>query len=238
MLAGDPSSKRGGGALLGDKTRMSELARNPRAFIRPSPAGATLGGVARRSREAMLACEAAGFDVVMVETVGVGQDEVDIAKAAHTIVVVSAPGLGDEVQAIKAGVLEIADIHVVSKADKSDAQETASNLQSMLNVGLSGKNRFGWQVVVLLSSAQKGDGIAELAASIDKHFQHLQDTGELSLRRRRILETRIVKTVEDTVRSRITADCEQQLGALLDRAETRDIGPQEAAQQLIQNLKI
>ena len=91
---------------------------------------------------------------------------------------------------------------------------------------------------MLLSSAQKGDGITELAASIDKHFQHLQDTGELSLRRRRILETRIVKTVEDTVRSRITADCEQQLDALLDRAETRDIGPQEAAQQLIQNLKI
>ena len=134
--------------------------------------------------------------------------------------------------------LEIADIHVVSKADKSDAQETASNLQSMLALGLSGKNRFGWQVVVLLSSAQKGDGIAELAARIDKHFQHLQETGELSLRRRRILETRIVKTVEDTVRSRITADCEQQLDALLDRAETRDIGPQEAAQQLIQNLKI
>ena len=238
IIAVDPSSLFSGGAILGDCVRMGDLATDDGTFVRSMATCGALGGLARTSLDTVDILDAAGFDVVMVETVGIGQDEVDIAEAAHTIVVVSAPGLGDEVQAIKAGVLEIADIHVVSKADKSDAQETASNLQSMLALGLSGKNRFGWQVVVLLSSAQKGDGIAELAASIDKHFQHLQDTGELSLRRRRILETRIVKTVEDTVRSRITADCEQELDALLDRAETRDIGPQEAAQQLIQNLKI
>jgi len=238
IVAVDPSSPFSGGAILGDRVRMGDLATDDGTFVRSMATCGALGGLARASLDTVDILDAAGFEVVMVETVGIGQDEVDIAEAAHTVVVVSAPGLGDEVQAIKAGVLEIADIHVVSKADKSDSHEVAANLQSMLGLGLNGKDRSGWQVVVLLTSAQENFGIAELAARIDEHFQHLKDTGEFSHRRRRILETRIVKTVEDIVRSRIIADREQHLDALLDRAESGDIDPQDAVQQLIQNLKI
>jgi LAO/AO transport system kinase len=136
IVAVDPSSPYSGGAILGDRIRMGELAGDPGVYVRSMATRGALGGLARGTLEAVDVLDAAGFDIVMIETVGVGQDEVDVARAAHTTVVVSAPGLGDDIQAIKAGILEIADIHVVSKCDRPDASRTIADLKNMLALGL------------------------------------------------------------------------------------------------------
>ena len=137
IVAVDPSSPFSGGAILGDRIRMSELGGDPGVFVRSMATRGALGGLASGTLEAVDVLDAAGFDMVVIETVGVGQDEVDVARAAHTTVVVSAPGLGDDIQAIKAGILEIADIHAVSKCDRSDANKTIADLKTMLALGLA-----------------------------------------------------------------------------------------------------
>ena len=137
IVAVDPSSPFSGGSILGDRIRMSELGGDPGVFVRSMATRGALGGLAKGTLEAVDVLDAAGFDLVLIETVGVGQDEVDVARAAHTTVVVSAPGLGDDIQAIKAGILEIADIHVVSKCDKPDANRTIVDLKTMLALGLT-----------------------------------------------------------------------------------------------------
>jgi LAO/AO transport system kinase len=160
VLAVDPSSARSGGSILGDKTRMEELTRSPRAFVRPSPTSGTLGGVARRTREAMLLCEAAGFDVVLVETVGVGQSEVRVAAMVDLFLVLVAPGAGDELQGLKRGIMELADLVVVNKSDgdlATTAGVTASDYQNALHLL---RPRIGtWSPRVLQCSALLGEGI-------------------------------------------------------------------------------
>ena len=143
IVAVDPSSPFSGGAILGDRIRMGDLSGDRGVFVRSMATRGALGGLARGTLEAVDVLDAARFDMVMIETVGVGQDEVDVARAAHTTVVVSAPGLGDDIQAIKAGILEIADIHVVSKSDKPDANRTIADLKSMLALGLANMDRKG-----------------------------------------------------------------------------------------------
>ncbi len=163
VLAIDPSSKRGGGSILGDKTRMEELSRHRGAFIRPSPAGATLGGVARRTREAMLLAEAAGFDTVIVETVGVGQSETAVADMVDMFIVLLLPAGGDDLQGIKRGVIELADLIVVNKADgdlKATARRSASTTSMRLRMLRS--PTAGWTPEVTTSSAQTGEGVAEI----------------------------------------------------------------------------
>jgi LAO/AO transport system kinase len=178
VLAVDPSSKRGGGALLGDKTRMSELARNPSAFIRPSPAGDTLGGVARRTREAMLACEAAGFDVVMVETVGVGQSETAVADMVDVFLLLLAPGGGDELQGLKKGIVELADILVVNKADGALADSAARMRAEYTGaLGLLRPADARWSPVVLSCSALENRGMAEVWTAIADYRQALGPDG-------------------------------------------------------------
>jgi LAO/AO transport system kinase len=179
VLAVDPSSKRGGGSLLGDKTRMSELAKNPNAFIRPSPAGDTLGGVARRTREAMLACEAAGFDVVMVETVGVGQSETAVADMVDVFLLLLAPGGGDELQGLKKGIVELADILVVNKADGAMV-DSAARIQAEYAgaLGLLRPTDARWTPKVLACSALENRGMAEVWQAIDDYRHALgQDDG-------------------------------------------------------------
>ncbi|MEE2981075.1 MAG: methylmalonyl Co-A mutase-associated GTPase MeaB [Pseudomonadota bacterium] len=184
VLAVDPSSKRGGGALLGDKTRMSELARNPRAFIRPSPAGATLGGVARRSREAMLACEAAGFDVVVVETVGVGQSETAVADMVDVFLLLLAPGGGDELQGLKKGIVELADILVVNKADGAMADGAARMRAEYTGaLGLLRPADARWTPKVLTCSALEGNGMAEVWQAITDYRQALGRDDGIAARR-------------------------------------------------------
>jgi GTPase len=163
VLAVDPSSTRSGGSILGDKTRMEQLTRSPDAFVRPSPTGGTLGGVARRTREAMLLCEAAGFDVVLVETVGVGQSEVKVAGMVDLFLVLVAPGGGDELQGLKRGIMELADLVVVNKADGALAEtaaHTAADYAAALH--LVRPRLTGWTPRVLTCSALTGTGIPEV----------------------------------------------------------------------------
>ena len=188
VLAIDPSSKRGGGSILGDKTRMEELSRNERAFIRPSPAGATLGGVARRTREAMLLVEAAGFDTVIVETVGVGQSETAVADMVDMFIVLLLPAGGDDLQGIKRGVIELADLIVVNKADgdlEATARRPAADYQHALRMLRSPTE--GWTPEVTTSSALSGAGVAEVWDVIGRFRAAV---GERGIARRRAEQAR------------------------------------------------
>jgi len=233
IVAIDPSSPFSGGAILGDRIRMADLTGDPGVFIRSMATRGELGGLARASLDVADILDAAGYDVVLIETVGVGQDEVDIVQAAHTVIVVSAPGLGDEVQAIKAGVLEIADIHVVSKCDRPDALHTVVNLKSMLKLGAIGSGLSTWKTPVVRTSAQNSEGIGELVDTIDAHGKHLVDTGEMEGRRRKILEMRIVKAAEDIVRERLLGKGRDKLDRLIDRSLAQQIDPYTAAATLL-----
>ncbi len=231
IVAVDPTSPYSGGAILGDRIRMAELAGDDGVFIRSLATRGALGGLAPAALDTVDVLDAAGFDIVMVETVGVGQDEVDIARAAHTVVVVSAPGLGDGIQAIKAGVLEIADIHVVSKCDRDDSSRAYADLKGMLQLGGPTRERFGWEVPVARTSAETGDGIDELAEIIVTHRRHLETSGEIDQRRRQITETRIVKTAEELLRRRLLAG--ETLKAAVDAVINGETDPRQAARGLL-----
>jgi LAO/AO transport system kinase len=184
VLAVDPSSKRGGGSILGDKTRMERLANAPEAFIRPSPAGGTLGGVARRTREAMLVAEAAGFDVVIVETVGVGQSETAVADMVDMFVLLLAPGGGDELQGLKRGIVELADLVAVNKADGellAAANRAAADYRRALQLIMPASP--DWRVPVLQCSALTGEGIAEIWQAVERYRKALGASGALAARR-------------------------------------------------------
>jgi LAO/AO transport system kinase len=184
VLAVDPSSPRGGGAILGDKTRMGELTRRDEAFVRPSPTGGTLGGVTRRTREALLLCEAAGFDVVVVETVGVGQSEVAVDGMVDCFCLLIAPGGGDELQGIKRGIMELADVVVVNKADgdlEPLARATATDYASALHL-LRPKHP-SWTARVVVCSAHEGTGVADVWAAVAEHHDALAAAGDLATRR-------------------------------------------------------
>ena len=187
VLAVDPSSRLGGGSLLADKTRMSDLARDPNAFIRPSPAGETLGGVARRTREAIIICEAAGFDVVMVETVGVGQSETAVSDMVDLFLLMLAPGGGDELQGLKKGIVELADLIVVNKADgalASDARRVVADYASAQALLQPRNSR--WMPRVLPCSALNGDGIEDnWKAVLDHRVAMGDDLGEKRARQAR-----------------------------------------------------
>jgi LAO/AO transport system ATPase len=238
IVAVDPSSPFSGGAILGDRIRMLELSGDEGVFIRSLATRGALGGLARACHDVVDILDAAGFDVVLIETVGVGQDEVDIVQAAHTVVVVSAPGLGDHVQAIKAGVLEIADVHVVSKCDRADAPETVANLRAMLRLGaMTGGQRTDWQVPVLATSAQAREGIGDLIDGIAAHRTHLNETGEIAERRRRILEMRVLKSAEELIRNRLLRQGRVRLDALLDEVMDGELDPFSAACQLLESIE-
>jgi GTPase len=184
VLAVDPSSKRGGGSLLGDKTRMAELARREDCFIRPSPAGTTLGGVARRTREAILLCEAAGFDLVIVETVGVGQSETAVADMVDMFLLLLAPGAGDELQGLKKGIVELADLILVNKADgdlKDAAMRAVAEYRHALHLLRPGSAH--WTTEVHGISALTGQGIAEVRALVERHRAAMTASGERIRRR-------------------------------------------------------
>jgi LAO/AO transport system kinase len=184
VLAIDPSSVRSGGSILGDKTRMEELSRNSAAFIRPSPSGGTLGGVARRTREAMLVCEAAGYDVVIIETVGVGQSETAVAAMVDMFLLLLSPGGGDELQGIKRGIMELADMVVVNKADgdlKPVAGRVAAEYKGAL--GLMRPSTPFWLPEVLICSSLEKTGMAEILEAILRHRQAFEEADALAERR-------------------------------------------------------
>ncbi len=184
VLAVDPSSRRTGGSILADKTRMAHLANDANAFIRPSPSSGTLGGVAAKTRETMLLCEAAGYDVVLVETVGVGQSEIAVSDMTDFFLVLALPGAGDELQALKKGVVELADMIAVNKADGDNlprAKLAASQYGAALHILLPRSPN--WSPPVITCSALKGDGIEALWQHVLDHRQRLTASGELAARR-------------------------------------------------------
>ncbi len=236
IVAIDPSSPFSGGAILGDRIRMQDLAGDPGVFVRSMATRGALGGLARGTLEAVDVLDAAGFDVVVIETVGVGQDEVDVARAAHTTVVVSAPGLGDDIQAIKAGILEIADVHVVSKCDRPEADRTVADLKTMLTLDLATARRAGWRPPVLAVSALRDEGIGALREAIDRHRSALVAEGVLDERRREIARRRLMKAAEDVLRERFARDEARRIPALLGALVERRTSPRTAALALIQSL--
>jgi LAO/AO transport system kinase len=184
VLAVDPTSQRTGGSILGDKTRMAALAANPGAFIRPSPAGNTLGGVARRTRESILLCEAAGYDIIIVETVGIGQSETAVADMVDFFLVLMLPGAGDELQGIKKGVLEIADMIAVNKADGDNAgKATAAAAEYSAAFHILTPQSTNWAPPVLTVSGLKNEGLDTLWQEIQRHRHTLSETGEFAARR-------------------------------------------------------
>jgi LAO/AO transport system kinase len=184
IVAVDPSSPFTGGALLGDRVRMRDLAGDPGIFIRSMATRGSLGGLARATSDAVKVLDAVGFSVVLVETVGAGQAEVDIARTAHTTVVVEAPGLGDEVQALKAGLLEIADVLVVNKADRPGAAQAARVLEMVIgrNASHEGVGEDGWRPPILQAIALDGTGVPEVLEAVAAHREHLHASGLWAIR--------------------------------------------------------
>ena len=184
VLAVDPSSVRTGGSILGDKTRMARLAADANAFIRPSPAAGTFGGVAAKTRETMLICEAAGFDVILVETVGIGQSETAVADMTDFFLALMLPGAGDELQALKKGLVELADMIAVNKADGDNIQRAnlaAADYRAALNILTP--HSATWSPPVLTYSAQTGNGIPQLWSQVLAHKEKMTASGELAARR-------------------------------------------------------
>jgi LAO/AO transport system kinase len=234
IVAVDPSSPYSGGSIMGDRIRMSELGSDEGVFIRSMATRGAQGGIARATLDAVDILDAAGFGYVLIETIGVGQDEVEIAQASHTTVVVSAPGLGDEIQAIKAGILEIADIHVVSKCDRPDANRTISDLKAMLGLGMSADaSNNSWQAPVVATSSLNGTGFEELITKLDEHKKYLGNSGTGELRKRRIAEFRVLKTAEELLWQRFAESLAGRISGITDELVRRRISPYGAAEELL-----
>jgi LAO/AO transport system kinase len=235
VLAVDPSSPLSGGSILGDKSRMGRLAAHPRAFIRPSPTSLTLGGVARRTREAMLLCEAAGYDVVLVETVGVGQSEILVADMVDTFLVLVLAGGGDELQGIKKGILELADVVAVTKADGdliAAARTTCAEYAAALRyvpAPTTGPRR------AVAVSARTGAGLAELRGLLEAHRAGLAASGELATRRRRQLGRWTETLAEEYLLRGFRGDAAvQELRARIEpELEAGSLDPAAAARRLL-----
>ncbi len=180
IIAVDPTSPFTGGALLGDRIRMGAVSMDPEVFIRSMGTRGNLGGLSRATNDAIKVLDALGKDIIFVETVGAGQSEVDIVKTAHTSVVVEVPGLGDDIQAIKAGILEIGDIFVVNKSDMVGVERAVRELETMLDLTNSYKIEGAWRPPVLKTAAKKNEGISEMVDSLEEHLQHLKKSGEWS----------------------------------------------------------
>jgi len=243
IVAVDPTSPFTGGALLGDRIRMTGLSGDLGVFIRSMATRGSLGGLANTTAGVVQAFDAAGYHVILIETVGAGQAEVDIARLAHTTLVVEAPGLGDDIQAIKAGILEIADILVVNKADRPGIESTERALRNMLQLAdpqvrsefkNSENGESLWETPIQCTIAIEGNGVTEVIDLISKHRVYLEKTGDLQRRERIRLETELTHRLQKLL---ITQWREQLSDGLfekvLDRLLTREISPQEAVTQLM-----
>ena len=229
VLAVDPSSPFSGGALLGDRVRMVEHSDDPGVFIRSMATRGQLGGLAGAAPQALRVLDAAGCDVVLIETVGVGQSEIDVVALADTTVVLVAPGMGDGVQAAKAGILEVADVFVVNKADRDGATQTVRELRHMIHLG----ERGGWTVPVLRTVAIRGEGVDEVVAALDAHRQWSDGSGERERRRIARAEAEIEAVVVARLRARI-GDVHGRAGLsdLAKRVVAGELDPYAAADEL------
>lgn len=236
VLAIDPSSRRSGGSVLADKTRMEQLSMNPAAYIRPSPAGTTLGGVARKTREAMLICEAAGFDVIIVETVGVGQSETSVAGMVDCFLVLMIAGAGDEIQGIKKGLMELADAVAINKADGDNIQAAERAQREYLSaLHLLKPVSAAWSPPVLTCSALTKQGIATVWETVLDHRAKLSETGELQEKRRNQAVDWMWSVVEEGLREQFHAHAgvREQLPEVLAKVSRGELAPGAAARELL-----
>ncbi|MFB9239243.1 methylmalonyl Co-A mutase-associated GTPase MeaB [Plantactinospora siamensis] len=232
VLAVDPSSPFTGGAILGDRVRMQDHATDPGVYIRSMSSRGHLGGLAAATPQAVRVLEGAGCDVVLVETVGVGQAEVEIASLADTTLVLLAPGMGDAIQAVKAGILEIADIFVVNKADRDGADNTVRDIQGMIALGERGPGE--WRPQVVRSVASRAEGIVDIAAAIDKHRRWLVDHGELRRRREARAAAEVEAIVLGVLRERMASLRDgTALGTLAAKVADGSMDPYAASRELL-----
>ncbi len=239
VLAIDPSSSRSGGSILGYKTRMEQLAVNDMAFIRPSPSGGTLGGVAGKTRETMLVCEAAGFDVIIIETVGVGQSETTVASMVDFFLVLMIAGAGDELQGIKKGVLEVADAIVINKADGDNvirAELAQKEYQAALHLLMPTSPN--WTVPVLTCSAIERDGIEKIWQTVAEHRETMAATGEMSEKRKNQAQEWFRFLLDEGLKSWFynEARVKEVIPALLSELENEITSPTAAAARLLKQL--
>lgn len=239
VLAVDPSSPLSGGSILGDKTRMERLSRETDAFIRPSPTSGHLGGVARRTREAMLLCEAAGFDVVIVETVGVGQSEAAVAEMVDTFLLLLLPAGGDELQGVKRGILELSDVVVVHKADgdlEKQARQTAVDYRRALHLVQSRVP--DWETTILLASSMVPTGIDALWEKVLDHRATMERSGTLKARRAEQAERWMWTAVDDGVRRHVLDATKDAAQAVVQKVRAGEMPPTMAALTLLRAAKI
>jgi len=252
IVAVDPSSPFTGGAVLGDRVRMRDLAGDPGVFIRSMASRGSLGGLAQATAGLVQVFDAAGFDVILIETVGAGQSEVDVARLAHTTLVVEAPGLGDDIQAIKAGILEIADILVVNKADRPGVENTLNALKSTLELAHPVRHVFqhhgvqevveipdaptynSWIPPIQKTVATEGTGVPELAAEIARHAEHLRQSGDWAARERSRLGSELDAMLQEMLVTRFRESVpEARYEEVLERVFQRDLAPWEAVKILL-----
>ena len=230
IVAVDPSSPFTGGAILGDRIRMRERFLDDGVFIRSMASRGHAGGLARATARVVNVLDALGTDVVLVETVGVGQEEVDVIRVVDTVCLVTVPGLGDDIQAIKAGVLEIADVLVVNKADRPGADETARDLAQMLSLA---KDR-PWKTPILRTSAQSGDGVPQLVEAIDRHRAWSRESGENLDRRRTAARSEVEALLQEALLRELAGRVgESRLDAAVARVADRSIDPYAAVEELL-----
>ena len=227
VLAVDPTSPFTGGALLGDRIRMQEHATDEAVFIRSMASRGHLGGLAAATPQAIRVLDAAGFELIIIETVGVGQAEVAIASLADTVAVLLAPGMGDAIQAAKAGILEVADLFIVNKADKPDAQQVVRDLRNMLALGANDK---GWKPPIITTTATAGEGLAEVVTQLDAHRDWLTASGELTRRRHARAREEITALAFAVLRDRVTAIGVDELAA---RVADGTLDPFQAAEDIL-----
>ena len=251
IIAVDPSSPFTGGAVLGDRVRMRDLSGDEGVFIRSMASRGSVGGLAQTTASLVQVFDAAGYDIIIIETVGAGQSEVDVAKLAHTTIVVEAPGLGDDIQAIKAGILEIADVLVINKADRPGVENTERALRTTLELAHPTKRIFRhhgqvmtidapesnakiWIPPINKTVATESKGIAELADSIAKHEEHLRQNGEWALRDRARLRSELEAVLQEELMSQFMSNIsKEQYAEIIEQVIQRNISPYEAVKVLI-----
>jgi LAO/AO transport system kinase len=233
IIAVDPTSPFTGGALLGDRIRMQKLSTDEGIFIRSMASRGQLGGLARATGDAIKVLDAFGRDLVMVETVGAGQSEVEIARAAHTVIVVDAPGLGDDIQAIKAGLFEIADIFVINKADRDGADRSFLTLQMMLDLE-EDDGAGDWRPPLLKTIALQGEGSAVLADAVERHLAHLRDSGQLHARNTRLAQEELRRILSQELLDRLLDRVSStEWDSLTQEIAERTLNPYAAADRLL-----
>lgn len=257
IVAVDPSSPFTGGAVLGDRVRMRDLSGDDGIFIRSMASRGSLGGIAQKTAALVQIFDAAGYEIIIIETVGAGQSEVDVARLAHTTVVVEAPGLGDEIQAIKAGILEIADVLVINKADRPGVENTERALRStlelahpaakrvfshhgkMMSISASTVDSTIWIPPIHKTVATEGKGIAEVVESITKHAAHLRQTGDWTVRDRARLASEMEALLQETLMDRFLENVQQaKYEEMIEKVVNRNISPYEAVKFLLNGKQV